>query len=314
MYDSIVSYGEKISTTIVSNYLNYKEVKNQLISAVDIIKTDNNYRDANIDWIKTEKMINQIVIPVIETTDLIITQGFIGGTMEGLTTTLGREGSDFSAAIIAHCTKAQSMTVWKDVPGLLNADPKRIKHTTKILSVPYTEAVELSYYGAAIIHPKTVKPLENKNIPLYIKSFIKPNEQGTVICSNETISPIVPNFIFKDNQILCSITLNDLSFATESNIAKIFDILAKHKVKVNLMQNSALSFSVCFDENRNILPELLKDFEKENFAVRYNTDLQLITIRHYTNEAIEEVIKNKNILIEQKNRTTIQYLVNNEQE
>lgn len=242
LYDSIVSYGEKISTTIVSNYLNYKEVKNQLISAVDIIKTDNNYRDANIDWIKTEKMINQIVIPVIETTDLIITQGFIGGTMEGLTTTLGREGSDFSAAIIAHCTKAQSMTVWKDVPGLLNADPKRIKHTTKILSVPYTEAVELSYYGAAIIHPKTVKPLENKNIPLYIKSFIKPNEQGTVICSNETISPIVPNFIFKDNQILCSITLNDLSFATESNIAKIFDILAKHKVKVNLMQNSALSF------------------------------------------------------------------------
>lgn len=143
----------------------------------------------------------------------------------------------------------------------------------------------MSYYGAAIIHPKTVKPLENKNIPLYIKSFIKPNEQGTVICSNETISPIVPNFIFKDNQILCSITLNDLSFATESNIAKIFDILAKHKVKVNLMQNSALSFSVCFDENRNILPELLKDFEKENFAVRYNTDLQLITIRHYTNEA-----------------------------
>ena len=308
-YDGIVSFGEKISTAIVSAYLNYKGMKNKLISAVDIIKTDNNYRDANVNWQETQKTIEEVLTEELNKYDLIITQGFIGGTKENLPTTLGREGSDFSAAIIAHCLNAKSMTVWKDVPGLLNADPKRISDTTHIISLPYTEAVELSYYGAAIIHPKTVKPLENLSIPLYIKSFISPSETGTVICDTESVKPIVPNYIFKDNQVLLSISPKDFSFATESNISKIFSVLAKHKVKVNLIQNSAISFSVCFDENKSILPLLLEDFQQE-FSVRYNTNLQLITIRHYTQDSINKIMTGKRKIIEQKNRITAQFLVN----
>ena len=310
LYDQIVSFGEKISTTIISCYLNYKGIKNKLISSLEIIKTDNNYRDANVNIELTQEATDNIILPLLKEYDLVITQGFIGGTKENLVTTLGREGSDYSAGLLAHCLKAKSMTIWKDVPGLLNADPKRIEKTTKIISVPYSEAIELSYYGATIIHPKTIKPLENLNIPLYIKSFKDPNEQGTVICQSESVNPIVPNYIFKDKQILLSIFPNDFSFATETNISKIFSILAKHKVKVNLMQNSAISFSVCFDENRNILPKLLEDLE-EGFSVLYNTNLQLITIRHYTEEAIKQQVFGKRILVQQRSRITAQFLVSN---
>lgn len=310
LYDSIVSFGERISTTIVSDYLNYKGLKNRLLSAIEIIKTDHNYRDANVDLGQTIQAVKDYVLPNFEQYDLLITQGFIAGTQENIATTLGREGSDYSAGLLAYCLKAKSMTIWKDVPGLLNADPKRIQDTTKIISLPYSEAIELSYYGATIIHPKTIKPLENLSIPLYIKSFKNPNETGSVICQTETISPIVPNYIFKDKQILLSVFPNDFSFAVETNISKIFSILAKHKIKVNLMQNSAISFSVCFDENRNILPKLLEDFEQD-FSVLYNTNLQLITIRHYTPQSIIQQTSGKRILIEQRSRITAQFLVSN---
>ena len=308
LYDSIVSFGERISTMIVSEFLNQIGLKNILLSAKDIIKTDNNYRDANIDWMATQHAVEQNLLPLFSCYDTIIVQGFLGGTKEGLFTTLGREGSDYSASILAHCTKALSMTIWKDVPGLLNADPKRIKQTTKLSSVPYREAIELSYYGASIIHPKTIKPIENLSIPLYIKSFVSPLDKGSVICDKQELIPKVTNYIFKDNQILLSISPKDFSFIGEKNIAIIFSILAKNKVKVNLMQNSAISFSLCFDENRNILPQLLDDLQ-EYYNVKYNISLQLITLRHYTHDAIESVLKNKKILIEQKNRTTAQFLV-----
>ncbi len=311
LYDSIVSYGEKLSTTIISYYLNVIGLKNKLLYSFNIIKTDNNYRDANVNWLQTQQEIKERLCPLLEQYDLIITQGFVGGTKENLTTTLGREGSDYSAAILAHCLVAKSMTVWKDVPGLLNADPKRVEKTVKILSMPYTEAVELSYYGASIIHPKTIKPLENKKIPLYIKSFIQPQDKGTLICDTPSVNPIVPNYIFKDNQLLLSIVPKDLSFASEKILSEIFLILSKHKVKVNMMQNSAISFSVCLDENKNILPLLLEDLDKE-FFVRYNEGLQLITIRHYTIGAIDKVIAKRKILIEQKSRITAQYLLDKE--
>ncbi len=310
LYDSIVSYGEILSTTIISSYLNAKKLNNRLLYAHTIIKTDNNYRDANINFSDTNREVNEQIMSLLKNFDLIITQGFLGGTKENLITTLGREGSDYSAAILAYCLNAKSMTVWKDVAGLLNADPKRVEQTIKIHTMPYTEAVELSYYGASIIHPKTIKPLENVKIPLYIKSFKSPTEQGTVICESESVNPIVPNFIFKDNQLLLSIMPKDLSFVTEISISTIFSLLAKHKVKVNMIQNSAISFSICFDDNRNILPALLNDLEKD-FLVRYNEGLQLVTIRHYTVEAVNNIIKGRRILIEQKNRMTAQYLIDN---
>lgn len=309
LYDSIVSYGEKFSTTIVSEYLNACGLKNKLVSAVDLIKTDNNYRDANVNWELTRTNVKQTLEQIFPFVDMVITQGFIGGTKENLAVTLGREGSDYSAAILAHCMECKSMTIWKDVPGLLNADPKRVEKTTKLSSIPFKEAIELSYYGATIIHPKTIKPLENLSIPLYIKSFVNPKDEGSVICSNPEIVPVVPNYIFKDKQLLLSIFPKDFSFIAEKNIATIFDILAKNKIKVNLMQNSAISFSVCFDENRNILPQLLEDLQQD-FKVRYNTQLQLITIRHYDQASIDDVLQGREKIIEQRSRRTVQFLVN----
>ena len=309
IYDSIVSFGERISTTIVSDFLNANKLTNKLVYAIDLIKTDNNYRDANVDWANTQKAVEETIVPILEHYDTVITQGFIGGTKENLATTLGREGSDYSAAILAHCLRSNSMTIWKDVPGLLNADPKRVENTTKLVSIPFKEAIELSFYGASIIHPKTIKPLENLSIPLYIKSFVKPEDEGSVICANPELNPIVPNYIFKDNQLLLSISPKDFSFIDEKNTASIFEIFARNKVKVNLMQNSAISFSVSVDENRNILPQLLEDLQKD-YKVRYNTNLQLITIRHYNQQAIDSVLQNREKIIEQKSRTTAQFLVN----
>ena len=309
IYDSIVSFGERISTTIVSDFLNANKLTNKLVYAIDLIKTDNNYRDANVDWANTQKAVEETIVPILEHYDTVITQGFIGGTKENLATTLGREGSDYSAAILAHCLRSNSMTIWKDVPGLLNADPKRVENTTKLVSIPFKEAIELSFYGASIIHPKTIKPLENLSIPLYIKSFVKPEDEGSVICANPELNPIVPNYIFKDNQLLLSISPKDFSFIDEKNSASIFEIFARNKVKVNLMQNSAISFSVSVDENRNILPQLLEDLQKD-YKVRYNTNLQLITIRHYNQQAIDSVLQNREKIIEQKSRTTAQFLVN----
>lgn len=308
LYDSIVSYGEKISTAILSLYMTSLDINHRLIAAQEVIKTDNSYRGAQVDWKKTEKEVKEKLNNLFLETDLVLTQGFIGSTREGYTTTLGREGSDYSAAILAYCLDANSLTIWKDVDGLMSADPKRMPDAKKLEQVPYREAIELSYYGASVIHPKTIKPLENKAIPLYVKSFLNPEKEGTVITHAEEVKPLVPNYIFKDKQTLLSVSAKDFSFIVEENVANIFSQLSCFGVKVNLIQNSALTFSVCFDQNDYVLPRLIEALQQD-YNVKYNNDLQLITIRHYTQETIENLNKKGRILIEQKNRVTLQCLI-----
>lgn len=313
LYDNIVSYGERLSSTIISLYMNHVGLKHRFADAQNYIKTDNTFRAAQVDWKQTQKSIDKDFDYLFDGNDLILTQGFIGSTREGYTTTLGREGSDYSAAIFAYCLDADSLTIWKDVSGLMNADPKRMDNTVKLNIVPYKEAIELSYYGASIIHPKTIKPLENKSIPLYVRSFNNPELQGSIICHGEQVVPLVPNYIFKEKQTLLSVSTKDFSFIAEDNIANIFSILSKHGVKVNLIQNSALTFSVCFEHSEFVLQNLIDDLQ-QFYNVKYNNDLHLITIRHYTEDSIKEATKNSKILIEQKNRVTIQCLIKPETE
>ncbi len=308
LYDSIVSYGERISTAIISLYMTSLDINHRLIPAQEVIKTDNSYRGAQVDWKKTQQAVKDKFKTLFLETDLVLTQGFIGSTREGYTTTLGREGSDYSAAILAYCLNAKSLTIWKDVEGLMSADPKRMPNAKKLEQVPYREAIELSYYGASIIHPKTIKPLENKSIPLYVKSFVNPEKEGSVINHTEEVKPLVPNYIFKDKQTLLSVSAKDFSFIVEENLANIFSELSSFGVKVNLIQNSALTFSVCFDQNDYILPRLIEALQQD-YNVKYNNNLQLITIRHYTQETIENLNKTGRILIEQKNRVTLQCLI-----
>lgn len=309
LYDSIVSYGERLSTSIISAYMNSVGFLHDFVSAQDYIITDNRFRAASIRRQQTEERIFTLCQTAFQTRDTVLTQGFIGSTKEGYTTTLGREGSDFSAAVFAYCSNAQSMTIWKDVEGVMNADPKRIADTCKLEYIPYHEAIELSYYGASIIHPKTIKPLENKNIPLYVKSFLFPQGKGSVISNCEFVVPLVPNYIFKDNQTLLSLSPKDLSFIAEDNISTIFSTLSSFGIRVNLMQNSALSFSVCFDGNDNLLPDLVESL-KENYNVRYNENLTLMTIRHYGEHDLDALMSNPayHIIIVQQSRTTMQCL------
>lgn len=309
LYDSIVVFGELISTKIISLYFDSIFFSHKLLDARELIHTNSKFRNADIDWEMTNHEINKEISKYINQYNTIITQGFIGSDYNNHSTTLGREGSDFSAAILAHCLDANSMTIWKDVPGLLNADPKKFANTIKFESIPFRSAIELSYYGASIIHPKTIKPLENKNIPLYVKSFLDYNAPGTIICKCDEINPLVPSYIFKDNQVLVSITPKDFSFIAESNISHIFSLFDKFGIKINLMQNSALSFSVCFDENGG-LSKLIDELRIE-YRVKYNQGLRLITIRHYKEEEISKLIENKEVLIEQRSRITAQYLISN---
>lgn len=304
-YDQTVCYGELISTTIVSEYLNSVGLNNQWIDVREIITTDSNYREGRVDWEATQRKAQQL----LHTTDkMIVTQGFIAGTADHKTTTLGREGSDYSASILSYCMDAESMTIWKDVPGFLNADPKYFNDTIKIRQIPYNEAIELAYYGASVIHPKTVKPIHNKQIALHIKSFITPDAEGSVIGPFATIAPATPLYIFKNNQVLLSILPKDFSFIAEDNLQIIFGYFATLGIRVNVMQNSALSFSVCIDNNPVLLSPLLKQLQ-ENFKVRYNEGLQLITIRYYTQEIIDSIVDHRNILMEQRSRTTVQIVV-----
>lgn len=308
LYDKIVSYGERLSTAIISLYMTSLDLNHRLVPAQELIKTDNSYRGAQVDWKQTEKAVEEKFKSLFLETDLIITQGFLGSTREGYTTTLGREGSDYSAAILAYCTNANSLTIWKDVDGLMSADPKRMPNAQKLETVPYREAIELSYYGASVIHPKTIKPLENKSIPLYVKSFVDVNKQGSVITHCDEVKPLIPNYIFKDKQTLLSVSAKDFSFIAEDNLANIFSELSYFGVKVNLIQNSALTFSVCFEQNDYILPRLIERLQ-QSYNVKYNNNLQLITIRHYNEESIANINKKGRILIEQKNRVTLQCLI-----
>ena len=305
-YDQIVSYGEILSSKIVYHYLKKQYIPVVWIDARKLIITDNNYREANINWEKTEKKIQKTITHHFKTNRLIITQGFIGGTLEGISTTLGREGSDFSAAIFAHAMDAESVSIWKDVEGLLNADPKKFSHTVKLDKIPYREAIELAYYGANVIHPKTLKPLQNKKIPLFVKSFMQPEEEGSIIHDFKNQKNI-PCFIKKTRQILLSISPKDFSFIAEENLSTIFAIFAFFGFKINLMQNSAISFSVCVDY-RNNLAQLIEELQTE-FFVKYNENVELLTVRHYTEDSLNGLTDNKKIILEQRNRTTLQVVL-----
>lgn len=305
-YDQLVSQGEIISTKIVSEYLNSAGIKNSWLDARDIIKTDHHFREGNVDFETTLKLAEK---KFSFFKGIAVTQGFIGRSPDNLTTTLGREGSDYTAAILAYCTNAESVTIWKDVPGVMNADPKWFDETKLIDQLSYQDAIELSYYGATVIHPKTIKPLQNKRIPLLVKSFLQPAEKGTVINEKQSQLPI-PCFIFKINQILLSISPKDFSFIVEENFSEIFHIFSEHRVKINTMQNSAISFSVCADNDEKKIPKLIEKL-KENFRVLYNDNLELITIRYYDPSTIERVCIGKKTLLEHKSRYTVQLVVKN---
>lgn len=307
-YDQIVSLGEVISTLIVEAYLREIGEKSVWADARKLIRTDHVYRDAGVDWKKTEELIQGEVAPMFKQSDIVVTQGFVGHTAEGFTTTLGREGSDYTAGIFAYCLDAKSVTIWKDVPGMLNADPKWFDNTIKLDKISFKEAIELAYYGATVIHPKTIKPLQNKHIPLYVKSFVNPHAEGTVIQESMDFDHLVPSFIFKMKQVLFSISPKDFSFIVEENLSGIFDKLAQRGVKINLMQNSALSFSFACDQEKINADEIYNLFHND-YTVKYNENLELVTIRHFNQETIDRVMENKEMLLEQKTRQTIRILM-----
>lgn len=307
-YDQIVCHGELLSTTIIAEYLNTLGINTLWADVRNFICTDNHFREGHVDWESTRAECG-LLESLMEQHSVVLTQGFIAQTSVGHdTTTLGREGSDYSAAILAYCLGAKSVTIWKDVPGFLNADPKFFHDTVKISQIPYNEAIELAYYGASVIHPKTVKPIQNKGIPLYIRSFITPEAEGSSIGDYRTLIPETPLYIFKNNQILLSILPRDYSFIAEDNLQVIFGILSKIGIRVNLMQNSALSFSICIDNNPQLVKPLIGEL-KNMFRVRYNENLQLITIRYYTQEVIDSIVADRPILLEQRSRTTEQIIV-----
>ena len=304
IYDQIVSYGELISTKIVSNYLNEIGLENQWIDVRNFIKTDENYREPIVNWNTTQQNISNN----LKIDKLIITQGFLGATEHGLTTTLGREGSDYTAAIFAYCMEAESVTIWKDVAGVLNADPRYFDETILLKQISYTEAIEMAFYGASVIHPKTLKPLQNKNIPLFVRSFINIEEKGTSVSKGALLEPFVPCFIVKKNQILISISALDFSFMVENNISYIFKLLHEFQLKVNMIQNSAISFSVCVDDNFNNFEKFLNEI-KSKFLVSFDLDLTLYTVCHFDEAALKKIENNREVLLKQLNKETVQIVV-----
>lgn len=301
VYDQIVSMGEIISTTILSYYFNAVGVKNNWLDVRNLIKTDNTYRDALVDWETTQKTISKNVKKKV----LNITQGFLGSDENNFTTTLGREGSDYTAAIFAYCLNAESVTIWKDVPGVLNADPRFFENTTLLNQISYREAIELAFYGASVIHPKTLQPLQSKEIPLYVKSFINPLLPGTKVAKGTHLEPQTSCFIVKKGQLLLSLSSIDFSFIMEENISEIFSLFHKFKIKVSLIQNTAISFSVCIEDKFGNFNEL-KNILAKKFKIAYNENVSLYTIRHFTDKAISMVEKDKTVLVKQMSRETLQ--------
>ena len=307
VYDQIVSFGELISTTIVSHYMSFMGMKTQWIDVRNLIKTDNNYRDANVDWETTQKLIARDVKKKI----LNVTQGFLGSDENNFTTTLGREGSDYSAAIFAYCLNAESVTIWKDVPGVMNADPRYFENAKLLNQISYREAIELAFYGATVIHPKTLQPLQKKEIPLFVKSFINPTLPGTCVSKGADLDPQLPCFILKKNQLLLSLSSIDFSFIMEENISEIFALLHQYKMKVSLIQNSAISFSVCIDDKFGNFNDL-KSILSKKFKISYNENVSLFTIRHFDEKAAQIVEKNKVVLLKQVSRETMQIITKEE--
>ncbi|WP_313191731.1 aspartate kinase [Sphingobacterium sp.] len=311
LYDQIVSVGELLSTKIVAAYSSYQGLATQWVDARGFIMTDNTYREGKVDWEKTEEKIRKD-LPSILDEYIVVTQGFIGSTSENFTTTLGREGSDYSAAIFAASLNAENITIWKDVPGVLNADPKWFDQTELIPELSYTDAIELTYYGATVIHPKTIKPLQNKKITLNVRSFINPEEPGTQIKTTNQTLP-VPSFIFKVNQVFINIQPRDFSFIVEDNLSHIFDAFHQNRIKINMMHNSAISFSVSVDDTGENVLNLLEQLKKR-YKVSVATGLELITIRYYNQQTIDRVLVNKEIFRELKDSYTCQLLVKNKDE
>ncbi|MFD2932224.1 aspartate kinase [Spirosoma flavum] len=303
IYDQIVSLGEILSTQIIAAHLTETRLSVHWLDARQLVRTDTTFREGRVDWEVTNRRIKETVT----TNGITVTQGFIGQSFDNRTTTLGREGSDYTAAIFAYCLNAESVTIWKDVPGVLNADPKWFDKTVLLDRLTYQDAIELAYYGATVIHPKTIKPLQNKGIPLYVRSFLQPNAPGTVIGNYERHLSI-PSFIFKVNQVLISLHPTDFSFIAEDNLSRIFGRFAQAGVKINLMQNTAISFSVVVDNIPDRVATLLA-LLKQDFRVSYNDGLELITIRYYDQGTIERVLPNKKLLLEQKSRYTAQLVV-----
>jgi aspartate kinase len=301
VYDQVISFGEVVSSTIVSQYFNQCGLKNNWIDVRTFIKTDTSYRDANVDWDQTQKLISK----GIKKKTLTITQGFLGSDENNFTTTLGREGSDYTASIFAYCLSAESVTIWKDVPGVLNADPRYFENTLLLNQISYREAIELAFYGASVIHPKTLQPLQKKEIPLYVKSFINPLLPGTRVFKGEDLEPKTSCFIVKKNQLLISLSSIDFSFIMEENISEIFALFHQFKMKVSLIQNSAISFSVCVEDKFGTFNDL-KTILSKKFKVSYNENVSLYTIRHFTKEASEMVENDKIILLKQISRETMQ--------
>lgn len=306
LFDQIVSMGELISTKIVAAYVASIGEKVKWLDSRDYIFTDNTYREALVDWNKTEEKI-RAELPAILDEYIVITQGFLGSTSENFTTTLGREGSDYSAAIFASCLNAENVTIWKDVPGVLNADPKWFEKTELIPELSYTDAIELTYYGATVIHPKTIKPLQNKKIALNVRSFVDPDSPGTMIKSTNQTLP-VPSFIFKVNQIFISISPRDFSFIVEDNLRDIFNLFHEHRIKINMMHNTAINFTVSVDDTGKNLVDLINELE-QRFKVKYESGLELITIRYYNQETIDRVLVDKEVISELKDTYTCQLLV-----
>lgn len=301
VYDQIVSFGEMISTTIISHYFNFRGLKNQWLDVRNFIKTDTTYRDAIVDWEQTQKLISKNVKKKV----LNITQGFLGSDENNFTTTLGREGSDYTAAIFAYCLNAESVTIWKDVPGVMNADPRYFENATLLNQISYREAIELAFYGATVIHPKTLQPLQRKEIPLFVKSFLNPSLPGTSVSKGADLEPHLPCFIVKKEQLLISLSSIDFSFIMEENISEIFGLLHHYKMKVSLIQNSAISFSVCIEDKFGNFSDL-KNVLSKKFKVSYNENVSLYTIRHFNEKAAEMVEKGKQVLLKQVSRETMQ--------
>lgn len=309
VYDQIVSIGELVSTAILSAWLNREGLPNRWLDVRDCLITDDNYREARVDWPLTgERIRNNVARLIGADCRMVVTQGFIGATADNYTTTLGREGSDYTAAVFSHFLDAESVTIWKDVPGVLNADPRYFTDAQKLEQLSYSDAIELSYYGASVIHPKTIKPLENKDIPLYVKSFRDPGSRGTVIGKNLQTKPQVPSFILKNDQMLISLSAKDFSFIAEDNLSEIFGIFAALSVKINLMQNSAITFSVCVDDDPMKTPQLLARLQQD-YRLRYNTGVQLYTVRYYYPSTLEMLSDKREILLEQRSRTTAQLVM-----
>ncbi|SIS49425.1 aspartate kinase [Belliella pelovolcani] len=302
-YDQVIVFGELVSTLIIQAYFSYRGVSSTWLDARDLISTNSEFRFAKVNWTSTQTKINEILKPIAEKS-LVVTQGFIGKDTLGKSTTLGREGSDFTASILAYCLDASAVTIWKDVEGVLNADPKKFKKTTKFEELDYHEAAELTYYGASVIHPKTIKPLANKNIPLFVKSFLRPDGSGTKI-HQVAKANTVPCIVLKEAQILVTFKVTDFTFINEQHMHLVYSELEKLKLKVNLLQTSAISISIVIDEQLFKLEKLILSLNSA-FQIKYNTDLNLITIKNPTSKMIKKMMQNKAVLMEQITRTTFQ--------